>query len=166
MILKTIIKCRSNERSKCQISKSVICCHTCLYIVQINYANVSLQYISAKISIKEIEKIQGLTFKRNVYVIQNGNSKLPFTPAPVDMIGIATRTTLGLLQEKINADVERIYYLTQRDEVGFNMIEIPDYFKADKAIEFDSVYINELLKVGLEMGQTGSFWHSLPPSER
>ena len=120
----------------------------------------------AKISIKEIEKIQGLTFKRNVYVIQNGNSKLPFTPAPVDMIGIATRTTLDLLQEKINADVERIYYLTQRDEVGFNMIEIPDDFIADRAIDFDPEYMNQLIKLGQNIGRTGNFWHSTPPSIR
>ena len=120
----------------------------------------------AKITMPNIERIQGLHFERNVYVIQNSNSKLSYEPAPTDLAGIASRTTLGLLQNKINSDIEKIYYLSKRDGTYFNMIEIPDYFKADKAIEFDSVYINELLKVGLEMGQTGSFWHSLPPSER
>ena len=120
----------------------------------------------AKISVKEIEKIQGLIFKRNVYVIQNGNSKIPFAPSPVDMIGIATRTTLGLLQEKINADVERIYYLTQRDEIGFKMIEIPDEFVADRAIDFDPEYMNQLIALGIEIGSTGNFWHSTPPSIR
>lgn len=120
----------------------------------------------AKITMPNIERIQGLHFERNVYVIQNSNSKLSYEPAPTDLAGIASRTTLGLLQNKINSDIEKIYYLSKRDGTYFNMIEIPDYFKADKAIEFDSVYINELLKVGLEMGQTGTFWHSLPPSER
>lgn len=120
----------------------------------------------AKISIAEIERIQGLHFQRNVYVIQNSNSKLYYEPAPTDLTGIASRTTLGLLQNKTNADIEQIYYLSQRDGINFHMIEIPDSFKADKAIEFDSGYINELLKLGIEVGQQGIFWHKVPPSVR
>lgn len=120
----------------------------------------------AKITMADIERIQGLHFNRNVYVIQNSNSKLSYEPAPTDLAGIASRSTLGLLQNKINSDIEQIYYLSKRDGIHFNMIEIPDHFKADKAIEFDTTYINELLQLGIELGQKGSFWHSTPPSER
>lgn len=120
----------------------------------------------AKISIADIERIQGLEFERNIYVIQNSNNRLYYEPAPTDLAGIASRTTFGLLQNKTNADIEKIYYLSQRDGVNFHMIEIPDSFRADKAIEFDSTYINALLKLGVEVAQQDSFWHKLPPSER
>lgn len=120
----------------------------------------------AQISMPEIEKIQGLTFNRNVYVIHNGNNKLPYSPAPVDLIGIASRTTLGLLQDKVNSDIERIYYISQRDGIKFNMIEIPDYFVADRAIDFDPKYMNDLLDLGVKIGIRGSFWNHKPLSER
>ncbi len=120
----------------------------------------------AQISIDEIERIQGLYFNRNIYVIQNGNSRMQYEPAETDLSSIAARTMLGLLQDKINSDIERIYYLSQRDKLNFNMIEIPDDFIADKAIEFDSTYINKLLKLGIKLGRNGDFWHKKPPSER
>lgn len=120
----------------------------------------------AQISIKEMDKILGVKFNRYIYVIQNGNSKMPYSPAPVDLIGIASRTILTLLQSKINADVERIYYLSQRDELNFNMIEIPDYFIADKAIDFDQKYMNDLVELGMKLGSSGEFWYKKPPSER
>ena len=120
----------------------------------------------AKISINEIEKVQGLSFNRNIYVIQNGNSNIQYEESTTDLPSIATRTTLGLLQNKINSDIERIYYLSQRDQLNFNMIEIPESFIADKAIEFDSSYINRLLTLGIELGSKGNFWHQKPPSER
>ncbi|MBU2972069.1 patatin-like phospholipase family protein [Pseudoalteromonas sp. C2R02] len=120
----------------------------------------------AQISIDEIERIQGLYFNRNIYVIQNGNSSMQYEPAETDLSSIAARTMLGLLQDKINSDIERIYYLSQRDKLNFNMIEIPDDFIADKAIEFDSTYINKLLKLGIKLGKSGDFWRKKPPSER
>ena len=120
----------------------------------------------AKISIKEIESIQRLTFNRNVYVIQNGNNKMPYAPTPVDLMGIASRTTLGLLQGKINADIEHIYYLSKRDDINFNMIEIPDEYIADKSIDFDPQYMDDLIKLGMKIGISGTFWYQKPPSER
>lgn len=46
------------------------------------------------------------------------------------------------------------------------MIEIPDNFKANKAIDFDVNYMNALLELGMGLGESGDFWHKKPPSER
>ena len=120
----------------------------------------------AQINISYIEKVQGLIFNRNIYVIQNSNSKIQFEESKTDLSSIALRSILGLLQDKINSDIERIYYLSQRDKLNFNMIEIPSSFVADKAIEFDTEYINKLLDLGTKLGESGNFWYSKPPSER
>ena len=120
----------------------------------------------AQISIKEIEKIQGLTFRRKIFVIQNGNTQLRYEPAKTGVMSIAARAVKGLLQNKGNADVERIYYITQRDGVAFNMIEIPNSFVADGATDFDPDYIAKLLALGRATGKRGDFWHDKPPSER
>lgn len=120
----------------------------------------------AQISVKEVDRIQGLNFHRNVYVILNSNNRLPYEPASVDVLSIAERSTNGLLQNQANADIERIYYLAQRDGINFNMIEIPDNFVADGATNFDPTYMKKLLELGMEIGRKGSFWHDKPPAER
>lgn len=120
----------------------------------------------AQIDVKEIDKIQGVQRRRNVYVILNGNSALGYEPAPVGVLGIAERTTYGLLQNQANADIERIYYLAQRDGINFNMIEIPEVFTADGATEFETAYMNELLSLGRNIGSKGNFWYQKPVSLR
>ena len=96
----------------------------------------------------------------------NGNSALGYEPAPVGVLGIAERTTYGLLQNQANADIERIYYLAQRDGINFNMIEIPEVFTADGATEFETAYMNELLSLGRNIGSKGNFWYQKPVSLR
>jgi predicted patatin/cPLA2 family phospholipase len=120
----------------------------------------------AQISVKQIEKIQGLTFRKKIFVIQNSNSQLRYEPAKTGVMSIAGRAVKGLLQNKGNADVERIYYLSQRDDIAFNMIEIPNSFVADGATDFDPDYIAELLALGRATGKRGDFWYDKPPSER
>lgn len=120
----------------------------------------------AKVNIKEIDKAQGLKFNRNVYVILNGNSELSYDPDPSGVLGIAERTTYALLRNQANADIERIYYLSNRDDINFNMIEIPDTFIADGGTGFDPIYMNKLLELGEDIGKKGNFWYKKPISER
>lgn len=120
----------------------------------------------AKINVAEIDRLRGTKVKRNIYVVMNGNAELRYEPAPTGVLGIAERATFGLLQNQANADLERIYYLARRDNIGFQTIEIPDSFIADGSTEFDPIYMKELLKIGYEIGQGGDFWYNKPPSER
>ncbi|AEF05667.1 patatin-like phospholipase family protein [Alteromonas naphthalenivorans] len=119
-----------------------------------------------QISLKYADKIRGLTFDRKFYLIQNGNSRLTYEPSQVGVLSIAERTIKGLLQGKGNADIERVYYLSQRDDYEFNTIEIPARFVANGAVDFDTVYMNELLELGRSIGKNGEFWYDKPAAYR
>lgn len=119
-----------------------------------------------QIDVQKLDKAQGIQLKRDIYVISNGNSDLDYDPAPVDVMGIAERTTYGLLQNQANADIDRIYYLSQRDHLNFKMIEIPDSFRATGAIDFEPEYMKALLNLGQSIGKQKDFWYKKPPSER
>jgi len=113
-----------------------------------------------------LNELLGLTFRRRIYLIQNGNAQLPYDPAQTGMFNIARRSIQGMLVNKENAEIERIYYLTKRDGVEFLMIEIPSEFNADQSIDFDRNNMRALLEVGLRVGRNPNSWHALPPGLR
>lgn len=120
----------------------------------------------AQIRVAELDKAMGVKVKRRMYVIQNSNAVSFYDRAPVNTIPIMRRALSGLLLSQLNRDVERIYYLTQRDGIEFNMIAIPDTFKADRSNEFDRNYMIKLFELGRGIAQSGEFWQPLPRSER
>ena len=120
----------------------------------------------AQLRVDKLNEVLGLTFRRQIFVIQNGNTASVYKPAPVKVLPIAQRALDVLLLDKLNGDIERIYNLARRDGVGFNMVAIPNEFLADGSTEFDPDYIGSLIDLGRAIGRTGDFWQDLPPSER
>lgn len=119
----------------------------------------------AQIPVGRINEILGLTFRRQIFVILNGNIQDTYEPAPVTTAPIVQRALTALLRNKSNADVEQIYYLAQRDGVDFGMIAIPEEFRADGSTEFDPDYMRELMQLGREIGRRGDFWLDRPASQ-
>jgi len=117
----------------------------------------------AQIPVGRMNEILGLTFRRQIFVILNGNIRPTYEPAPVTAVPILQRALGGLLRNKSNADVEQIYYLARRDGVDFGMIAIPEEFRADGSTEFDPDYMRALKQLGREIGRRGDFWRDRPP---
>lgn len=120
----------------------------------------------AQISIAEIEKLTGLKFRNEIFLIRNSNAQAGYSPAPTDVVSIASRTMNALLDNQGASSVEQVYYLTRRDGVKFHMIEIPPAFQANGSHEFDLVYMRQLLNLGRDIGRTGDFWYDKPPALR
>jgi len=118
-----------------------------------------------QIKMGELDKALGINLKRRVFVIQNGNSISFYKPAPVTTFSILRRAVSGLLLSQLNRDVERIYYVTQRDGIEFNTISIPDTYKADRSSEFDRDYMIELYNLGHATAKNGNFWQKKPRAE-
>ncbi|MGF1551234.1 MAG: patatin-like phospholipase family protein [Paracoccaceae bacterium] len=116
----------------------------------------------AQIPVGRLDEILGLRFRREIYVIQNSNERLDYSPAPTRLVPIAARAINTLLQNHLNADLERIYWLSRRDGLGFGMVAIPESFEADGSTAFDPVYMRALIEVGREIGRTGTFWRDRP----
>jgi predicted patatin/cPLA2 family phospholipase len=118
----------------------------------------------AQIPVAELNEILGLTFRREVYVIVNSNEQFGYEPAPTGVVSIAGRAVQTLLRNQMRDDVERIYRLSRRDGLTFNMIVIPESFEASGATDFDPDYMRTLLELGREIGRTGTFWRDRPLS--
>ncbi len=117
----------------------------------------------SQVSPERLDEMMGLTFRRQIYVILNGNAQVGYDPAPVKVAPIAERALTALARNQANADIERTYLLAQRDGIGFQMIAIPDDFKADRSTNFDPDYMQSLLDLGREIGRRGDFWADRPP---
>ncbi len=118
----------------------------------------------AQINAQDLDDLLGLTFRRQVFVILNGNANTTYEPAPVELSGIAQRALRTLLRNQARGDIERIFYLADRDDVDFQVTSIPESFNANRSLEFDPGYMKELLELGRETGRTGNFWRGQPPN--
>lgn len=115
----------------------------------------------AQIPVDRLNEILGLTFRRQIFLIQNGNDRSDYEPAPVKIAPIAERTLKTLLRNQENANIDQIYYQARRDGVEFKKISIPNTIKADRGTEFDPDYMRSLQEVGREIGLRGNFWKDI-----
>jgi predicted acylesterase/phospholipase RssA len=120
----------------------------------------------AQLRVAQINEQLGNTLRMRIFVIQNSNITNTYEPASTATSAIMRRALSGLLQNQLTGDVERTYYLALRDGVDFNMLAIPDDFRADRPNDFDKNYMRALLEEGRSIGRTGSFWKKKPPSEQ
>ena len=120
----------------------------------------------AQIDASRLNAMLGLTFRWEIFVIQNSNHQSAYAPAPVRVEPIAKRALEGLLRNQANANVEQIYFLARRDGIGFRMISIPNNFRADASVDFDSENMQALVDLGRDIGRRGDFWHNQPPAIR
>jgi predicted acylesterase/phospholipase RssA len=118
----------------------------------------------SQVSPEQLDDMMGLTFRRQIYVILNGNAQVGYEPAPVSVAPIAERALTALARNQANADIERAYLLAQRDGIGFQMIAIPDDYKADSSTNFEPEYMKSLLEFGRNIGRAGDFWEDRPPN--
>jgi predicted acylesterase/phospholipase RssA len=109
-------------------------------------------------------KLQQLAVReRSLYIIRN--SRLDPEWAQVDRrtLPIAFRAITCLIQNQGLGDLYRIYSITQRDHVDYNLIFIPPSFKVVKKADFDTAYMRALFETGEKMGEEGIHWFKRPP---
>jgi hypothetical protein len=98
-----------------------------------------------------------------VYVVRN--SWLDPAAAAVErkLFPITGRTIGSLLRTQGIGDLYRIYTLTQRDGLGFNLAYIPAEFTDRPTEQFDPVWMRKLFDRGYEMARAGYPWRDAPP---
>ena len=60
-------------------------------------------------------------------------------------------------------DVLRVYFVTQRDGVDYNLAYIGSDFKVPRDGEFDQAYMRALYDYGYQQAIAGRAWHKTPP---
>jgi hypothetical protein len=81
------------------------------------------------------------------------------SPDPPDR----ARAITCLIQNQGVGDLYRIFAITQRDQVNFNLVYIPRSFQVPHTADFDTTYMKALFETGRLMAEEGQAWEKRPP---
>jgi hypothetical protein len=115
------------------------------------------------LDIRQLDLERGSTRERRLYVIRNARLDPDWAQVERRTFSIASRAVSSLIQTQGVGDLYRIYMAAQRDRIDYNLAYIPETFKTPLTKPFDSEYMNQLFKVGYDLGATGYPWAKLPP---
>lgn len=116
-------------------------------------------------SLKVAEQARRLGFERErrLYVIRNARLDPDWAQVERRTTTILGRAVSALLHSQGVGDLYRIYLISQRDGVDYNLAYIPATFQAPHKEEFDTEYMRALFAVADDMAAKGYPWQKVPP---
>jgi predicted patatin/cPLA2 family phospholipase len=107
----------------------------------------------------------GVKRVRTAYIIRNARLDPDYAASERRTLSIAGRAINTMLATSGRNDVLRIYFVSQRDNVDYNLAFIcKDFVSAPKAGEFDQAYMKALYAYGYDQAKTDREWHKSPPN--
>lgn len=101
--------------------------------------------------------------QRKLYIIRNGRSQAIYEPVNPSLYSISLKALSMTIENKAIGDLYRIYEITSRDGIEYNLAIIPNSFKLKPKEAFDPEYTQALFKVGYELAKDGYPWSNAPP---
>lgn len=101
---------------------------------------------------------------RNAYIIRNARLDPEWAETEPRTLSIAGRAISTMLASSGQNDVLRVYFITQRDKVDYNLAFIGSDFTTPHLEEFDPVFMNALYEYGYQQARNGYKWHKQPPA--
>ena len=98
-----------------------------------------------------------------IYIIKNMQSVSSYEQVEPQLVPIAKKAINTLLANQGVGDLYRIYTITQREGIDFNLVYIPSTFKDRGKKFFDPEEMKQLFDLGFDMGKSGNAWHKYPP---
>lgn len=108
-------------------------------------------------------KRQGPKRERKAYLIRNARLDAEWADVERRTLSIAGRAISTMIHYGGSNDVLRIYFITQRDGVDYNLAYIGSDFSAPRAGDFDKAYMNALFDYAYQQAREGYRWHKTPP---
>jgi hypothetical protein len=105
----------------------------------------------------------GVKRERRAYIIRNARLDPDYAMAERRTIDIAGRAISTMLAASGKNDVLRVYFISQRDGVDYNLAYIGADFDQPKQEEFDQTYMRALYDYGYRQIKAGQAWHKAPP---
>ena len=98
------------------------------------------------------------------YVIRNASTNPKWEPIKsATILPIAGRSIGSLIRAQGIGDLNQIYLLCQRDQIEFNLAQIPSTFDKTENELFDREYMQALYEVGYNLAKNGYPWQKHPP---
>lgn len=101
--------------------------------------------------------------ERKAYLIRNARQDPNWAEVQPRTLSIAGRAISTMIQASGTNDMLRIYYVTQRDGVDYNLAFIGSDFNTPHAADFDQAYMQALFDYGYQQGRAGYDWKKTPP---
>ncbi len=111
-------------------------------------------------------RLDGVDVKRErrAYIIRNGRIGIDWSTVERSTLDIGGRAISTMIHVSGVNDLYRVYFITQRDGVGYNLAYIEDDFNAPPHTEdFDPTYMNALFDYGYAKARHGYPWKKVPP---
>jgi predicted patatin/cPLA2 family phospholipase len=97
------------------------------------------------------------------FIIRNGRLDSDWATVERQTLGIAGRAVSTMITAAGYNDVVRIYFTTQRDNVGYNLAYIGRDFDKELPTPFDPGYMRALFDYGYQRARRGYDWSKVPP---
>jgi len=101
--------------------------------------------------------------ERTAYLIRNARQDAQWAEVEPRTLSIAGRAISTMIHASGTNDVMRIYFVTQRDGVDYNLAYIGADFSAPHPADFDQAYMNALYDYGYQQARVGYPWKKEPP---
>ncbi|MGF1624271.1 MAG: patatin-like phospholipase family protein [Alphaproteobacteria bacterium] len=111
----------------------------------------------------EIDLRQQAQRERSAYLIFNARHDPQWADVEPRTLSIAGRAISTMIHSSGINDIARIYFISQRDNVDFNLAFIGSDFDTPHADDFDPIYMNALYDYGYQLGRQGYEWRKAPP---
>lgn len=116
------------------------------------------------LNLRELSASQAVAERqRNLYIIRNARLDPEWANVQRRTLPIASRAISSLMMTQGIGDLYRIYVVTQRDGVNYNLAFVPSTFNVPHTKQFDTAYMRALYKVGYDMAVAGYPWQKTPP---
>jgi predicted patatin/cPLA2 family phospholipase len=101
--------------------------------------------------------------ERTAYLIHNAREDPEWADVERRTLSIAGRAISTMIHSSGMNDVLRIYFVTQRDHVDYNLAYIGSDFSSPRAGDFDQAYMNALFDYAYRQARQGYPWRKMPP---
>ena len=101
--------------------------------------------------------------ERHAYIIRNGRLDPDWAAVDRQFLTIVGRAIATMIHYSGYNDILRIYAVTKRDGVDYNLAYIEPDFAYSKHEEFDPAYMRALFDYGYAKGANPAIWHKAPP---
>ena len=101
--------------------------------------------------------------RQTAYIIRNARLDPEHAEIERRTISIAGRAIGTMLAASGQNDVLRVYFVTKRDGVDYNLAYIGHDFKVPRPGPFDQAYMRALFDYGYREAVEGGAWHKVPP---
>jgi predicted patatin/cPLA2 family phospholipase len=101
--------------------------------------------------------------QRTLYIIRNARLDPEWAQVDRRTLPIAMRAIACLIQYQGIGDLYRIYTITRRDHVDYNLAYIPASFNTPHTSDFDPPYMRSLYDLAYALALEGEHWAKHPP---